>query len=94
MDVKLGMHVYLIVSMTTTNKNSLRHFSLESLLYSSNSLTVARMEVKFGMHVYFIVSMTTSMHGDEINAHVYFNEWRQVNQKSYGLKKGEHIGMV
>ncbi|CAI8031924.1 hypothetical protein GBAR_LOCUS18081 [Geodia barretti] len=28
MEVKLGAHVYYIVSMTTTTTNSLRHFSL------------------------------------------------------------------
>ena len=27
-------------------------------------------------------------------AHAYKNERRLVNKKSYGLKKGEHIGMV
>ena len=29
-----------------------------------------------------------------IIAHAYKNERRLVNKKSYGLKKGEHIGMV
>ena len=46
MEVKLGAHVYYIVSMTTTTTNSLGHFSLKLLLHSSNLLTVARMEVK------------------------------------------------
>ena len=52
-------------------------------LQSSDLLTVACMEMKL-IHVYFIVFMTTT----------YKNEWRQVNQKSYGLKKGEHIEIV
>ena len=60
MEVKLGAHVYYIVSMTTSTTNSLRHFSLKLLLHSSNSLTVARMDVKLGAHVYYIVSMTTT----------------------------------
>ena len=52
MEVKLGAHVYYIVSMTTTITNSLRHFSLKLLLHSSNLLTVARVEVKLGVHVF------------------------------------------
>ena len=60
MEVKLGAHVYYIVSMTTTTTTSLRHFSLKLLLHSSNLLTVARMEVKLGAHVYYIVSMATT----------------------------------
>ncbi|CAI8041208.1 hypothetical protein GBAR_LOCUS22917, partial [Geodia barretti] len=60
MEVKLGAHVYYIVSMTTTTTNSLRHFSLKLLLHSSNSLTVPRMEMKLGTHVCNIVSMTTT----------------------------------
>ena len=51
MEVKLGAHVYYIVSMTTTTTNSLRHLSLKLLLHSSNLLTVERMEVKLGAHV-------------------------------------------
>ena len=49
MVVKLGAHVYYIVSMTTTTTNSLRHFSLKLLPHFSNLLTVARMEVKLGV---------------------------------------------
>ena len=44
--------------MTTTTQSSLRHFTLNLLLHSSNSLTVPRMEIKLGAHVYYIVSMT------------------------------------
>ena len=61
MEVKLGAHVYYIVSMTTTTTNSLRHFTLKLLLHSSNLLTIARMEMKLGMHAYYIVSMTTTL---------------------------------
>ena len=45
MEVKLGTHMYSIVSMTTTNKNPYALF-LELLLHSSNLLMVARMELK------------------------------------------------
>ncbi|CAI8056989.1 hypothetical protein GBAR_LOCUS31042 [Geodia barretti] len=38
MEVKLGAHVYYIVSMTTTTTNSLRHFS-SSLLKLANYST-------------------------------------------------------
>ena len=55
MEVKLGVHVYYIVSMTTT---SLRHFSLKLLLHSSNSLKVARMEMKLGTRECNIISVT------------------------------------
>ena len=65
MEVELGTHVYSIVSMTTTNKNSLGHFSLELFLHTSNLLALARMEVKLGVHVYLIVSMTTMYSGDK-----------------------------
>ena len=58
MEVKLGAHVYYIVSMMTTTTNSLRHFSLKLHLHSSNSLIVARM--KLDAHVYCIVSVTTT----------------------------------
>ena len=46
MEVKLGAHVYYVVSMTTMTRNSLRHF-----LYS---LTAEHMEVKN------IISLTTT----------------------------------
>ena len=60
MEVKLGAHVYYIVSMTITTTNSLRHLSLKILLHSSNLLTVALMEMKLGTNVYDIVSTTTT----------------------------------
>ena len=60
MEVKLGAHVYYIVSMVTTSTNSLRHFSLKLRLVSPSLLTVAHMEVKLGAHVYYIVSMVTT----------------------------------
>ena len=69
MEVKLGAHVYYIVSMTTTTTNSLRHFSLKLLLHSSNSNSpmVARIEMKPGMYAYYIISMTiTCFHDDRI----------------------------
>ena len=93
MEVKLGTHVYTIVSVTPPTK-TLRIF-LELLLHSSNLLMVACMEVKrpqtesndfFGGLPPFMCSI--------IIAHAYKNERRLVNKKSYGLKKGEHIGMV
>ena len=94
MEVKLGTHMYSIVSRTTTNKNSYALF-LELFLHSSNLLMVARMELKrpptesndfLGGLPPFMCSL--------IIAHAYKNERRPVNKKSYGLKKGEHIGMV
>ena len=94
MEVKLGTHMYSIVSMTTTNKNLYALF-LELLLHSSNLLMVARMELKrsptesndfLGGLLPFMCSI--------IIAHAYKNERRLVNKKSYGLKKGEHMGMV
>ncbi|CAI8046736.1 hypothetical protein GBAR_LOCUS25841, partial [Geodia barretti] len=57
MEVKLGAHVYYIVSMTTTTTNSLRYFCLKLLLHSSNLLTAAHLEMKHCMH---IISMTTT----------------------------------
>ena len=50
MEVKIGSHVYYIVSMTTTTTNSLLH----------SSLTVERMEVKLGAHMYYMDSMKTT----------------------------------
>ena len=50
----------MFISMTTTNKNSHRHFSLKLLLHSSNILTVADMKGELGMHEYLIVSMATT----------------------------------
>ena len=48
-----------MVSMTTTNNNSLRQFSLKLLLHFSNLPTTVHMEMKLRAHVYSIVSMTT-----------------------------------
>ena len=68
---------------------------LELILHSSNLLMVAHMDVKrpptesndfLGGLPPFMCSI--------IIAHAYKNERRLVNKKSYGLKKGEHIGMV
>ena len=53
MEVKLGAHVYYIVSMTTTTTHTLRQFSLKLLLYSSNLLMAAHMEMKLGTHAYY-----------------------------------------
>ena len=63
MEVKLGVHVYYIVSMTTTTPNSLRHFSkiTSSLLKLSNGSTY------IGMYAYYIISTTiTCFHDDRI----------------------------
>ena len=64
MDMKLGMYAYYIIPMTIlcfhddrilfekASTNSLRHVSLKSLLRSSNSPMVARIEV--GMYTYVL----------------------------------------
>ena len=39
--------------------NSLRQFSLKSLLHFSNLPTMVHMEMKLCAHMYFVVSMTT-----------------------------------
>ena len=66
MEVKLGAHVYYIVSMTTTT-NSLRH---KILLHSTNFPMLACIEMKLSMYAYYIiisfpsrlhVSMTTAI---------------------------------
>ena len=66
MEVKLGAHVYYIVSMTTTTTNSLRHFSLKLLLHFSNFPMVARIEVKLGMYTYYIISMMITCFHDDL----------------------------
>ena len=79
--MKLGTHVYAMVSMTTApTNNNLRYIVI--FLHSSNLLTVARMEVKLGVYVYLIVSMTTK----------YKNEWRQVNKKILWITKRRAYG--
>ena len=60
MEVKLGAHVYYIVSMTTITRNSLRQYTLKLLLHSSNLLTAAHREMMLGTHAYYIISMTTT----------------------------------
>ena len=62
-EMKLSTHTHYVtppdtqmVSMTTTNNNSLRQFSL---LPFSNLPTTVHMEMKLRVHVYSIVSMTT-----------------------------------
>ena len=64
--MKLSTHTYYITSMTHNwfpwqppTTNSLRQFSLKSLLPFSNLSTMVHMEMKLCAHVYFIVSMTT-----------------------------------
>ena len=42
--------------------NSLRQFSLKSLLHFSNLPTMVHMEMKLCAHVHFVVSMTTHVH--------------------------------
>ena len=56
MEVKLGTHVYLSVSMTTIDKKLPQ--ALFSCNHFSNLHTIQCMEVKLGTHVYFSVSMT------------------------------------
>ena len=74
MEVKLGAHVYCIVSMMTTTTNSLRHYSLKLLL-----LTVAHTEVKLSVHVYYISMTTTCFYEDYI--HNYCT--RRIQGKGY-----------
>ena len=78
MVIMLTAYVYFIVSMTTFNKNSLRHFSLSLLYHLSNLQTIQYMEVKLGAHVYFCVS---------INKKGLRHFSLQANKKSYELSK-------
>ena len=62
----LSTHTYTITPMTPNwfpwqppTTESLRQFSLKSLLHFSNLQTIVHMEVKPCEHVYFIVSMPT-----------------------------------
>ena len=64
--MKLSTHTYYVTPMTQKwfpwqqpTTNSLRQFSLKSLLYFSNLPTMVHMELKLGTHVYLSVSMTT-----------------------------------
>ena len=64
--MKLSTHTYYITPMTLNwfpwqppTTDSLRQFSLKSLLYFSNLPTIVHMEMKLCPHVYSIVSMTT-----------------------------------
>ena len=64
--MKLSTHTYYVTLMTLNwfpwkplTTNSLRQFSLKSLLHFSNLPTMVHMEMKLCSHVYFIVSMTT-----------------------------------
>ena len=65
-EMKLSTHTYYITPIThkwfpwqPPTKNSLRQFSLKSLLHFSNLPTMLHMEMKLCAHMYFIVSMTT-----------------------------------
>ena len=65
-EMKLSTHTYYITPMTLKwfpwqppTTNSLRQFSLKSLLHFSNLPTMVHMEMKLCAHTYFIVSMTT-----------------------------------
>ena len=49
-EMKLCAHVYFIVSMTTVNKNSLRHFSLQLHLSFSKLHAIQCMELKLGSY--------------------------------------------
>ena len=64
--IKLSTHTYYVTPMTQQlfpwqqpTTNSLRQFSLKSLLHFSNLSTMVHMEMKLCAHMYFIVSMTT-----------------------------------
>ena len=64
--MKLSTHTYYITPMTLNwfpwqppTTDSLRQFSLKSLLPFSNLPTMVHMEMKLCAHVYSIVSMTT-----------------------------------
>ena len=64
--MKLSTHIYYVTPMPQKRfpwqqptTNSLRQFSLKSLLYFSNLPTMVHMEMKLCAHMYFIVSMTT-----------------------------------
>ena len=64
--MKLSTHSHYITPMTLNwfpwqppTTNSLRQFSLKSVLHFSNLPTIVHMEMKLCAHVYFIVSMTT-----------------------------------
>ena len=64
--MKLSTHTYYVTPMThkwfpwqQPTTNSLRQFSLKSLLHFSNLPTMVLMEMKLCAHMYFIVSMTT-----------------------------------
>ena len=62
MEMKVWVHVYFIVSMTTINKKcpqALFPTTTSSLLHFSNLQTMQCMEVKLGTHVYLSVSMMT-----------------------------------
>ena len=63
--IKLSTHTYYVTPMTQKwfpwqqpTTNSLRQFSLKSLLHFSNFPTMVHMEMKLCAHMYFIVSMT------------------------------------
>ena len=64
--IKLSTHTYYITPMTLNlfpwqppTTDSLRQFSLKSLLHFSNLPTIVHMEMKLCAHVHFIASMTT-----------------------------------
>ena len=67
-EVKLGAHVYYIVTMTTTTTNSISQFSLKLLVHSSNLLTVPRVEMKLGTHACNIIFMTTTLFEEQQKA--------------------------
>ena len=90
MEVKLGAHVYAIVSMTTT---SLGHFSLELFLHTSNLLTLARMEVKLGAHVYAIVSMTTTSLG-HFSLELFLHTSNLLTLARMEVKLGVHVYLM
>ena len=64
--MKLSTHTYYITPMTPNlfpwqppKTDSLRQFSLKSILHFSNLPTMLHMEMRLCAHVYFVVSMTT-----------------------------------
>ena len=75
MEIKLGTHVYLSVSMTTIDKKFPQ--ALFPITSSSNLHTIQCMEVKLGTHMYFSAYMTTI--NTRRRMHSIFGEREQAN---------------
>ena len=74
---------------------SLRQFSIQLLLHSSNLLTVARMEVKLGAHVYYIVSMTTTTNSlRHLSSKIFLHSSNLLTLDPGDLKSRNFIGPI